>query len=110
VITGDEVRAQAADNSIMNTEPIVAKNTVVGFTTSLLVALGAFGLVTEEQRSIIIEQVGVVTYGLFVLLPLVITTVSALWSRLSAFAPRTAALIALANLRKPPGAEPTLLS
>jgi hypothetical protein len=108
--TGEEVRAQAADNSIINTEPIVAKNTVVGIVSSLLVALGAFGLVTEDQRVIIIEQVGNITYGLFVVLPLVITTVSALWARLSAYAPKTAALIALANLRKPPGSEPTLLS
>jgi peptidoglycan/LPS O-acetylase OafA/YrhL len=108
--TGDEVRAQAVDNGIMNTEPLVAKATVVGVVSSLLVALGAFGLVTDEQRTVIIEQVGNITYGLFVIAPFVITMVSALWGRLSAYAPRTAALIALANLRKPPGSEPTLLS
>jgi peptidoglycan/LPS O-acetylase OafA/YrhL len=108
--TGEEVRAQAADNSIFNTEPVVAKAAVVGVVTSALVALGAFGLVTEEQRTIIIEQVGNITYGLFVLLPFVISIGTALWQRVSAYAPRTAALIALANLRKPPGSEPTLLS
>lgn len=106
--TGEEVREQAADNSIMNTEPVVAKAAAVGIATSLLVAAGAFGLVTEEQRTIIIEQVGNITYGLFVILPLVITMISALWGRLSAFAPKTAAMIALVNLRKPTGAEPTL--
>jgi peptidoglycan/LPS O-acetylase OafA/YrhL len=108
--TGEEVRAQAVDTGIMNTEPVVAKAAVVGVVSSLLVALGAFGLVTEEQRTIIVEQVGNITYALFVVLPLVITMASALWGRLSAYAPRTAALIAIANLRKPPGSEPTLLS
>jgi hypothetical protein len=108
--TGDEVREIAVDNGIMNTEPLVAKAAVVGVATSLLVALGAFGLVTEEQRTVIIEQVGNVTYGLFVIAPFVISIGTALWGRLSTFAPRTAARIAIANLRQPPLSEPTLLS
>ena len=108
--TGEQVREQAADTSIMSTEPVLAKAAVVGVVSSILVALGAFGLVTEEQRTIIIEQVGNVTYGLFVIAPIAITVGTALWQRLSAFAPRTAALIALANLKRAPGQEPTLLS
>lgn len=96
-LTGREVVAQAHDNSLMNTEPLVAKAAVVGVATSVLIAAGAFGLVTEEQRTVIIEQVGNVTYGVFVILPLVIAMVTALWARLSAYAPRTVARIAIQN-------------
>jgi peptidoglycan/LPS O-acetylase OafA/YrhL len=108
--TGAEIVALSKDNSLLATEPLVAKAAVVGVVSSVLVALGAFGLVTDEQRTVIIEQVGNITYGLFVILPFAISIATALWGRLSTFAPRTAALIAIANLRKPPGAEPTLLS
>jgi hypothetical protein len=108
--TGAEIVALSKDKSLLATEPLVAKAAVVGVATSLLVALGAFGLVTEEQRTVIIEQVGNVTYGLFVIAPFVISIGTALWGRLSTFAPRTAARIAIANLRQPPLSEPTLLS
>ncbi len=94
---GQEVRAQAIDSSVFNTEPVVAKAAVVGFVTSVCLALGAFGIVTEEQRLTIIEQVGNITYGIFVILPLLVALVSALWGRLSAFSPRTAARSAVAS-------------
>ncbi len=108
--TGAEVREQANDNSFWNTDPLVAKAAVVGVVTSVLVALGAFGLVSEEQRLVIIEQVGNITYGLFVILPLVISMLTALWARLSVYAPRTAARIAVRNAALPIGSAPTLLS
>lgn len=107
-LTGSEVIEQARDNSIWNTEPVVAKAAVVGITTSVLIALGAFGLVSEEQRTVIIEQVGNITYGVFVILPLVISLLTALWGRLSAYSPRSAAKIAVANAAAPAGAVPTL--
>lgn len=88
---GSVVRRQALDGSIMNTEPVVAKAAVVGVVGSVLLALGAFGLVTEDQRLAIIEQVGSITYGVFVVLPLIISIVTGVWARLSAFSPRTAA-------------------
>ena len=97
VKTGAEVIEQAHNTSIWNTEPVVAKAAVVGVTTSVLIALGAFGIVTEEQRTVIIEQVGNITYGVFVILPLIISLLTALWSRLSAFSPRTAARSAVAS-------------
>lgn len=96
-LTGQEVVAQARDTSIWNTEPVVAKAAVVGIATSILLALGAFGLVTEEQRLVIIEQIGNITYGVFVILPLVVSLLTALWGRLSAFSPRTAARSAVAS-------------
>lgn len=101
---------QARDNSLMNTEPLVAKAAVVGVVTSICIALGAFGLVTEEQRNIIVEQVGNITFGVFVLLPLIVSLLNALWGRLSAFSPRTAARVAVINASRPAGSEPTLLS
>lgn len=101
---------QAQDNSIWNTDPLVAKAAVVGFVSSVLIALGAFGLVTEEQRLVIIEQVGNITFGVFVVLPLIISLLTALWSRLSVYSPRTAARIAVFNAAKPAGSDPSLLS
>lgn len=106
--TGAEVVAQANDTSILSTDPLVAKAAVVGVLTSVLVALGAFGLVSEEQRTVIIEQVGNITYGVFVVLPMIVSIVTALWARLSVYAPRTVARIALANAAQPAGAPPTL--
>lgn len=107
---GAEVVAQANDDSWFNTEPAVAKAVVVGGTTSVLIAAGAFGLVSEEQRTVIIDQVGNITYGVFVLLPIGISLATAAWARLSTFSPRTAARIAIANAKAPAGAAPTLMS
>jgi uncharacterized membrane protein len=101
---------QSRDNSWWNRDPLVVKAAVVGFATSIAVALGAFGLITEEQRDIIITQVGNITVGVVVLAPLVISLVTALWARLSVFSPRTAAKIAVLNASRPAGSEPTLLS
>lgn len=108
--TPTEVVAQSRDNGIMNTEPLVAKAAVVGVVTSICIAAGAFGLVTEEQRTIIVEQVGNITVAVFILLPLLVSLVNSLWGRLSAFSPRTAAKIAVINAEQPAGSPPTLLS
>lgn len=108
--TGSEVVEQARDTSFWNTEPLVAKAAVTGFTGSALIALGAFGLVTEDQRTIIVEQVGNITYGVFVLVPMGISVATAIWARLSTFSPRTAAKIAIVNANLPAGSAPTLLT
>lgn len=105
---GSEVHRQALDNSVMNTDPLVAKAAVIGVATSVLIALGAFGLVSEEQRTVIIEQVGNITYGVFVILPIVVSLVTALWARLSVYSPRSAARIAVANAAAPGGSVATL--
>src|SRR5688500_11993227 len=94
---GMEVRQQAADNSFWNTDPLVAKAAVVGAAGSILRALGAFGLVTEEQRLLIIESSGTIIYGLFVVLPIVVSLLTAVWARLSVYSPRSAARIAISN-------------
>ena len=106
--SGNAVRLQALDNSFWNTDPLIAKAAVVGFLGSVLLALGAFGIVSEEQRLLIIEQVGNITYGIFVVLPIVVSLVTAVWARLSVFSPRSAAQIAVSNAAKPTGAEPSL--
>jgi len=107
-LTGPAVVRQSQDNSVMNTDPLVVKAAVIGVATSLLVAAGAFGLVTEEQRTIVIEQIGNIAYGLAVILPLLITMITALWARLSVYAPRTAARIAVDNAKQPADSPPTL--
>jgi hypothetical protein len=108
--TGQAVVAQANDDGLMNKDPLVVKAAVVGVVTSVLVALGAFGLVTEGQRTTIIHAVGEITYYVFVLLPIVVSLATALWARLSVYAPRTAARIAVLNAEKPAGAAPTLIT
>jgi len=105
--TGQEVVAQARDDSFLNTEPLVAKAAVVGIVTSICIALGAFGLISEDQRDIIVDQVGSITVALFVLAPIIISAVNALWGRLSAFSPRSAAKIAVSNAANTTGV-PTL--
>lgn len=95
--TPSEVVAQAQDNSWWNKDPLVMKAAAVGIATSIAVSLGAFGLITDEQRTIIIEQVGNITFGVFVILPLVISLATALWARLSVFSPRTAARAAVTS-------------
>jgi peptidoglycan/LPS O-acetylase OafA/YrhL len=105
---GTAVHRQATDNSLMNTDPLVAKAAVIGVATSVLIALGAFGLVSEEQRTVIIEQVGNITYGVFVVLPIIVSLVTAAWARLSVYSPRSAARIAVANASAPAGAVPAL--
>jgi hypothetical protein len=106
--TGNQVVAQANDNSLFNTEPVVAKAAVVGIATSILIALGAFGLVTEEQRNTIVEQVGNITVGIFIVAPFLIQIATALWQRLSAYSPRSAAKIAVDNAAAPIGTPPVL--
>lgn len=94
------VVAQANDDSLWNTEPAVAKAAVVGLVTSILVALGAFGLVSEEQRTAIVQAVGEVTYYLFVLLPLLASVAAGIWTRLSVWSPRSAARLAIENAQR----------
>jgi uncharacterized membrane protein len=109
-MTGDEVVAQSQDNSWWNRDPLLVKAAVVGVTTSILLALGAFGLVSEEQRGAITHAVGETVYWAFVLLPLVISFTTALWARLSVVSPRTAAKIAVRNAALPTGSAPTMLT
>lgn len=108
--TGAEVIRQSRNDSWWNKDPLLMKAAVVGVTGSICLALGAFGIVSEEQRLTIIETIGNITYGVFTLLPLFFAIVTALWARLSVFSPRTAAKIAVANAAAPSGAAPTLLS
>lgn len=100
------VVAQANNNAWWNTEPLVAKAAAVGFATSVLIAAGAFGLVTEEQRTVIIEQVGNVTFGVFVILPIAVSLVTALWSRVSTWSGRSVARAAVESAKT---GVPTLL-
>jgi hypothetical protein len=109
-MTGGEVVAQSQDNSWWNRDPLVVKAAAVGITTSVLLALGAFGLVSEEQRLVITEQVGNLAYAVFVVLPIIVSLATALWARLSVFSPRTAARIAVRNAALPTGSAPTMLT
>jgi hypothetical protein len=98
--TGDAVVRQAQDDSWWNEDPLVVKAAVTGTVGSVLLALGAFGLVTEEQRLVIIEQVGAIAYGLFVVLPFVVAMVTAIVGKVGktgVFSPKTAAEVAVRN-------------
>ena len=105
---GSAVIAQARDNSWWNKDPVVMKGIVAGGATSICIALGAFGIISEEQRTTIVEQVGNLTVAVFVIAPIVITTGTALWQRLSAWSPRSAARIAVLNAEAPAGSPPVL--
>lgn len=101
--TGDAVVRQANDDSWWNKDPLVVKAAVTGAVGSVLLALGAFGLVTEEQRLVIMEQVGNIAYGVFVVLPLVVAMVTAIAGKVGktgVFSPKTAAEVAVVNYNR----------
>lgn len=104
--TGAEVRAQARDNSLENTEPLAWRGILGAFLTFVLLFLKAQGLLTDEESGIISSQAEVIVDALIVLIPAAFM----FWGRLKAYAPRTAAKIAVQNSALPVSAEPTLMT
>jgi len=83
--------AQATDNSILNTEPVLVKSTVVGIVGAVAAILLLGGWITPEEKAALETNAGVIVPAVIVILQIV----GAIWARMSAYAPKTAAKIAI---------------
>lgn len=93
---------QARDNSLINTEPVLLKSTIVGVVGAVASILVIGGYIDESQREALVENVGVIVPALIIILQIL----GAIWSRMSAYAPKTAAKIAVVSAER---GAPTLL-
>ena len=103
-MTGKEVRAQANDDSIQNTEPVMLRSTIVGIVSAVLAILVLSGVITGDERQAIEDNIGVIIPALLLLAPVL----SGIWSRFGAFSPRSVARVAVRNAAAPAGAQPTI--
>jgi hypothetical protein len=105
-ISGHEVTKQANDNSITNTEPAIVAGAVVGIVGAVGSILVIGGYIDEGQKNALADSAGQIVPAVFVIAAIV----QAVITRMRAYAPRTAARIAVANATAPAGTPPTLQS
>ena len=104
-IAGEEVKEQAVDNSLTNREPALIAGSVVWLIGAVGSVLVIGGVLDEDQRQALVDNVGVIVPALLLLGPII----SSVWTRMKAYAPRTAARIAVANAAAPMGTPPALI-
>jgi hypothetical protein len=102
--TGAAVVEQADDNSILNTEPAVATGVIVGAIGAIGAVAVIGGWIDQSAADELKKQAGIIVPSIFIIAGIV----QGLLTRLRAYAPRTAAKIAIANATAPAGAPPTL--
>ena len=91
--TGTEVVDQAQDASIWNTEPAVVRGVVISIVGAVGTILVVFGWLDADQKQQLEENAGTIAVAVLVIVPIL----QGLWTRLAAYAPRTAAEIAVEN-------------
>src|SRR5215218_5090034 len=101
---GGEVHRQALDNSLMNTDPVLVRTTIVGVVSAILAILVIGGYVTGDEKSAIEDQAGIIVPAVLILAQVI----GGIWSRMAAYSPQSAAKIAVANAAAPAGAVPIL--
>lgn len=90
---GAAVVAQAEDNSLENTNPVAWRG-ALGSIVALLLMIAVYqGWITQDSSNVVSENIDKIIDAILVILPIAI----ALWARLKAYAPKTAAKIAVAN-------------
>lgn len=104
-LTGHEVREQAQDPGILNTEPAVVRGAVISAVGAIATILVVLGVLTEEQKTVLQDNAGAIALAVITILPIL----QAIWTRASVYSPRTAAKVAVANADSPVLAPPTLL-
>lgn len=96
-LTGQDVVDLANNNSLLATEPAVVRGIVVGAASGITTILVLFGVMGEDQRQPMIQAVGETAFWGFTALTFIVPVLQALWTRLRAFSPRTAAEVAVSN-------------
>lgn len=101
---GEEVHEQATDNGIWNTEPAAAAGAVVSIVAAVGSILVIGGYADNEQIEALKSSAGIIIPACFV----IAGAVQAIWTRMKAYSPRSAAKIAVVNAKAPAGAVPVL--
>lgn len=91
--TRKEVVAVAKDESWWNKEPAVVRGAVVGTVGAVATVAVIAGWIPLEQKQVIEDNAGTLVLVAFALVPVA----QGLWTRIKAFAPKTAAEIAIVN-------------
>lgn len=102
--TGHEVVAQAADNSITNTDPVALSQTIMQI-IGVVVAFAVFkGFIQPEEGAFITAQ-SLILVGAIISIA---AFIGAALGRSRAYSPRSAAKVAVLNAESPVGAPPVL--
>jgi hypothetical protein len=101
---GQEVNAQAKDNSLLNTEPAVVRGAVISVVGALATLLVVGGVLDESQKRQLEDNAGTIAVAVMLILPIL----QSVWTRFAVYSPRSAAQVAVANAAQPAGALPTL--
>lgn len=105
-LTGREVVRQAHDDSLDNREPVALRG-IIGQVVAVAVALLVYkGILEPDEGAAIGVQSDLIVGAVMVLVSVV--TIAA--QRARAYAPKTAAEIAVKNAAAPVGAAPTLVT
>jgi hypothetical protein len=102
--TGAEVKEQARDTSLLNTEPAVVRGAVISLVGAFAAVLVAFGVLDESQKQTLVDNAGTIAVAIMVILPIL----QGVWTRFAVYSPRSAAKIAVENAGQPASAQPTL--
>lgn len=101
---GGEVVAQAKDNGLFNTNPVVAANAIVGAIAAVGSILVIGGYVDSSEVEQIKAAAGQIVPAAFI----IVSVIAGIWGRMHAYSPKSAAIIAVTNAAAPAGAVPTL--
>jgi hypothetical protein len=91
--SGVAVRAQARDNSFLNTEPAVARGAVISAVAGIGGLLVAFGVIDNDQKEVLSQNAGTIAFAALTIVPII----QAIWTRIAVYSPRTTARIAVLN-------------
>jgi hypothetical protein len=101
---GQEVNAQARDNSLFNTEPAVVRGGVISIVGALATLLVVGGVLDPGQKQQLEDNAGTIAVAVMVILPIL----QSVWTRFAVYSPRSAAKVAVVNAARPAGDAPTL--
>jgi NADH:ubiquinone oxidoreductase subunit 6 (subunit J) len=104
-LTGKEVRAQANNDGLLNTEPAVARGAIISIVGAVATVLVVSGVLDEGQKQTLEENAGTIAVAILLILPIL----QSIWTRFAVWSPRTAAKVAVENAEAPAGAAPTLM-
>ena len=94
--TPKDVREQASDGNVLNTEPAVVKGAVIAFIGAIGAIAVIGGWLTNDEVKQLQDQAGIIIPALFV----VLSIVQAIWTRASVWSPRSAARAAVASAER----------